>query len=561
MKTTTLGAMATSLALTTTSLAHAWVVDQTSSLVGVGTKCEVAIDSDTILVGEPVENVAHVFTRTGGDWVFQQTLTPSVAGETNFGTVIALEGDLAAVAGADSTFVFARSGGSWTEEANLGKATALSLDGDRLAIGHAFEDIGEEDGAGIVRMYQRNAGSWSYTGAARETPAVRAVKLGYAVDLSGTTLLASAPFGLNNSRILVFEQSAGTWSSAGVFSGGDDIGFEKALARSGDLVIAGDPNADTNSGQVFALTLSGTSLTSFATVTPGSTLPALRFGARVAVDGDLVVIGGSPVEIWNHAGGTLTYDFTLGSADLAAVGVEGTTVVVDGTVYELVPGDPDGTPCTTADRCESGHCVDGVCCESACGGGVDDCQACSVAASGTVDGTCTPVPDGTSCDNDLVCDGAEQCMGGACTAGSPPSCDDGDPCTTDACEEPDGCTHTEVPACMDASVPDDGGTEAGALDSGQPDAEQPDAEQPDGEQPDGGSAGDDDAGRDAAIPDAARRDAAVAGGEEGDGGCSCRTTTGRDAPAVPLSILLVAGAVALRRRGARRSGKSRGQTS
>jgi hypothetical protein len=77
---------------------------------------------------------------------------------------------------------------------------------------------------------------------------------------------------------------------------------------------------------------------------------------------------------------------------------------------------PQGAACTQDAQCQSGSCVDGVCCESACGGGAtNDCQACSVAAGGTVDGTCGAVradaavvcrPSAVACDVAETCDGA-----------------------------------------------------------------------------------------------------------------------------------------------------------
>jgi hypothetical protein len=76
---------------------------------------------------------------------------------------------------------------------------------------------------------------------------------------------------------------------------------------------------------------------------------------------------------------------------------------------------PRGSACTQGAQCQSGFCVDGVCCESACGGGVgNDCQACGVAAGSTADGACTPVrvdkalvcrPSVVACDAAEVCDG------------------------------------------------------------------------------------------------------------------------------------------------------------
>jgi hypothetical protein len=76
---------------------------------------------------------------------------------------------------------------------------------------------------------------------------------------------------------------------------------------------------------------------------------------------------------------------------------------------------PNGEACTGADECQSGSCVDGVCCESACGGGVaTDCQACSVAAGGLSNGACTVVTAQAQVvcrGSAVVCDVAEVCDG------------------------------------------------------------------------------------------------------------------------------------------------------
>ncbi len=60
------------------------------------------------------------------------------------------------------------------------------------------------------------------------------------------------------------------------------------------------------------------------------------------------------------------------------------------------------------------------------------------------------LPDGTSCGDGVACNGTEACSGGVCWPGSAPFCDDGDPCTADACAEPDGCTNTAVAGCCAA---------------------------------------------------------------------------------------------------------------
>ncbi len=53
----------------------------------------------------------------------------------------------------------------------------------------------------------------------------------------------------------------------------------------------------------------------------------------------------------------------------------------------------DGSVCELDSHCESGFCSDGVCCATDCGDATSDCMACSVAAGGTSDGTCTALTE------------------------------------------------------------------------------------------------------------------------------------------------------------------------
>jgi len=58
------------------------------------------------------------------------------------------------------------------------------------------------------------------------------------------------------------------------------------------------------------------------------------------------------------------------------------------------------------------------------------------------------------CDDGTVCNGREVCGGGACNAGTPLGCDDGNPCTDDSCDAASGCVHTPNNAntCTDGNA-------------------------------------------------------------------------------------------------------------
>jgi hypothetical protein len=80
----------------------------------------------------------------------------------------------------------------------------------------------------------------------------------------------------------------------------------------------------------------------------------------------------------------------------------------------ITTSSPVGGVCTTVAQCESGFCVDGRCCDSACGGNtLLDCQGCSNARTGHADGVCSPYQPTSICRSavNITCDSREYCDG------------------------------------------------------------------------------------------------------------------------------------------------------
>lgn len=104
----------------------------------------------------------------------------------------------------------------------------------------------------------------------------------------------------------------------------------------------------------------------------------------------------------------------------------------------------DGNACNGTETCVAGTCRPGT--PPACGDGnpctTDTCDP----AGGCVR---RPVAEGTPCGADRgFCGGTDTCRAGVCTPGTPPDCDDGNACTTDACSATLGrCTHTSRAGC------------------------------------------------------------------------------------------------------------------
>jgi hypothetical protein len=77
------------------------------------------------------------------------------------------------------------------------------------------------------------------------------------------------------------------------------------------------------------------------------------------------------------------------------------------SAYVRVPGAGEGAACSAGEGCDSGHCVDGVCCDSTCG---DACWACSAASNvAGVDGVCGPALECAGCGSNLDCSEGQYC--------------------------------------------------------------------------------------------------------------------------------------------------------
>ena len=99
------------------------------------------------------------------------------------------------------------------------------------------------------------------------------------------------------------------------------------------------------------------------------------------------------------------------------------------------PCDADGDACTVADRCQTGACMIGT--PAICNDG-NPCTDDGCAQ----DSGCVHAPNQASCTDSNPCTTGDACAGKACQPGSAATCDDGLPCTKDACViKSGGCTH------------------------------------------------------------------------------------------------------------------------
>ncbi len=117
----------------------------------------------------------------------------------------------------------------------------------------------------------------------------------------------------------------------------------------------------------------------------------------------------------------------------------------------------DGAPCDDLDACtEHDTCSGGVC--AGVGRHCDDGNPCTDDACDAT-GECTHTFNTAPCEDGDPCTTGEVCADGVCGGGAPETCDDDNPCTIDVCEPVAGCYHlpTQSPCCVGTtSICDDG---------------------------------------------------------------------------------------------------------
>lgn len=106
----------------------------------------------------------------------------------------------------------------------------------------------------------------------------------------------------------------------------------------------------------------------------------------------------------------------------------------------------DNNACTTGDKCSNGACLPGspITC--------DDINPCTTDSCDSAKG-CVHTANSNSCNDGSACTQKDACIAGACS-GSLVSCDDKNVCTIDSCEPVSGCKHTpgSASACDDGNA-------------------------------------------------------------------------------------------------------------
>ena len=469
----------------------------------------VALDGETAVVGAERDNdkandagAAYVFVRSGILWTQQAQLTASDgAANDYFGAAVSVDGDTAAV-GADydddqannsgTTFVYVRNGTDWSEQQKLTAANgetsahfgrSVSVEGDTVVVG-AENGRGTGFRSGAAYVFVRSGTLWSEQQMLTATDGAKYDDFGWSVSLHGTTVAVGSADdddrGTDSGSAYVFTRNGTAWSEQQKLTAPDgaaDDAFGWFVSLYGDTVAVGAPANDgraPNAGAAYVYTRSGTTWSEQKKLTASDGAADDGFGNAVSAHGDNLAVGAVKDDDRGNSSGS-AYNFErsgttwselqkLTASDGASgdefgiavamgnptllVGAPGNAGAVtnSGSAYIFAQPLPNGSPCTTGSICQSTFCVDGVCCDKACGGTVaTDCQACSTAAGAAVNGTCGAASNTIECRAAVGdCDAAEKCDGTttACPADAVQPTSHECRASTDLCDAAENCDGT-----------------------------------------------------------------------------------------------------------------------
>nr|MBP6820826.1 putative Ig domain-containing protein [Acidobacteriota bacterium] len=291
---------------------------------------KIALEGDTLVVGavgqDSLRGAAYVFTRTGTAWAQQgpKLLAPDGTFGDRFGTAVAISGNTLMVgaphakigtnAHQGAAYVFARANAAWAFQRKLTASDGAAEDwfgisvavyGDTAVIGASKNTLSAQ---GAVYPFTRSEASWVQEPKLTADDGTATNKFGYAVALSGDTLVAGA-YGRNSLQgaAYVFTR-LGSWRQqqqliANDGQPSDDFGL--AVALSGDTIVVGARGDTIGTNELQGSVYTFTAPTCFALTLNPDSLPNGTVG--VVYNQPFSISGGRAGEgfVYSLSGGAL----------------------------------------------------------------------------------------------------------------------------------------------------------------------------------------------------------------------------------------------------------------
>ncbi len=277
---------------------------------------------------------AYLYTWQGSTWGQEVKVTASDANAFDvFGISAFIDGDYTVVGAlgndddgnlAGSAYIFARNGALWPQQKKLLASdrqvrdvfgTSVGISGNIAAVGAPGDHISTSSGA--VYVYRRNGTNWPEEAILFANDAAIDDELGTSVAVDGFTIATGAIRHGGVGAVYIFEDNAGAWPQTFKVTPSDGTAgdlFGASVALDGDLLVVGAPGVDSGAGALYAYKQSGSSWVEVTRLVASDGAAADALGTSVSISGD-VIVGGAP---FANGGAGAAYVFDASNLDCNA---------------------------------------------------------------------------------------------------------------------------------------------------------------------------------------------------------------------------------------------------
>jgi len=315
-------------------------------------------------------------------WIQQAELTPSDGGDyDHFGWSVAISGSTIVVGavchpgtstdcaagysgGAGAAYVFAESGGTWSQQQELTASdgapddwfgNSVAVDGSTVVVGAPHHAGGSNASHGAAYVFVQSATTWGQEAELTSSGGATGDNFGRSVAVSGGVVVVGSPgpkFTPSSTyagAAYVFVQSGTSWSQQVELTASDGAArdnFGISVAVDGSTALVGALNHNGAQGAAYVFVQSGTTWSQQAELTASDGAAGDNFGISVAVDGSTVLVGAlnhngaqGAAYVFVQSGTTWSQQAELTASDGGTGEAQlGTSVAVSGS--EAVAGAP-----------------------------------------------------------------------------------------------------------------------------------------------------------------------------------------------------------------------------
>jgi fibronectin type 3 domain-containing protein len=338
----------------------------------MGFGASVSMDGDFLVVGAAgdtypvtVAGAAFFLERDGADWVETFKCSSGVY----FGRSVDISGEFALVGDASyasytgCVHIYAYDGQAWAEDTVLTASDgqtddyfghSVAIDGN-LAIVGAYNADGGVAGSGAAYVYKYEAGTWTEIAKLYASDGQDGALFGWSVDVDGDWVVIGARYWADGAdhpgAAYIYWYNGVTWTEVDRLETSGPLtelgaAFGASVAIDGDLIVVGEPSHSDNPNKGVAYVFTnyyGETWVETAKLTPIDGMNWDYFGQSVSVDGDMVLVGApgfTKEAAYVYAlGGSTWNNLVKLTATGDAVDVDGAHCVVGSGKYGGYTGD------------------------------------------------------------------------------------------------------------------------------------------------------------------------------------------------------------------------------